>query len=115
MTSSSSNSRGSVARARAHLKPALVDGGQILGRGQLPRRKADELDCLAGFFARNGSMPAAQKCAGHDIVQHRHRPKRLCDLEGAGEAERADVVGFQADDVAAEGWKPSRCPAAEIR
>src|ERR1700751_3700389 len=53
-------------RAR-HLQPALVDGGQILGRRSLARGQADEVDDLAGPLARGGDMAVAQEGAGHDI------------------------------------------------
>ena len=48
-------------------------------------------------------MAVAQERAGHDIGEHGHGAKGFCDLEGAGEAERADVMRLQADDLLAEG------------
>ena len=84
-------------------------GGLFLGR------KADELDRLAGLVARHRGVPVAQERAGHDIGEHGHGAERLCDLEGPRQPVRADVVRFQADDLAADTpmtepesgrWKP---------
>ena len=89
-------------RAR-HFQPPLVDGREIPRRRVFLGRKADELDRLAGFLAGGIGMLVAQERAGHDIGQHRHRAKRSCDLKRARQAERADVMRPQADDLAAEG------------
>ena len=66
-------------------------------------READEIDGLARFLARGGDMAVAQERAGHDIGEHGHGAKGFCDLEGARQAVRADVVRPQADDLLAEG------------
>jgi len=47
-------------RAR-HLQPALVDGGEVLCRGLLAGREADELDGLASLRARRAGILVAQK------------------------------------------------------
>ncbi len=88
-------------RAR-HFQPALIDGGEVLCRCLLLRRKADKLDRLARLVAGSGDMAVAQEGAGHDVGEHGHCAKRLCDLEGAGEPKGADVMRLQADDLLAE-------------
>ena len=55
------------------------------------------------LFARRRDVAIAQESAGHDVRQHRHRAEGFCDLKGAGQAERADIVRLQPDDFAAEG------------
>ena len=88
-------------RAR-HFQPALVDGGEVLGGRLFARGQPDEVDRLARLLARGHDVAVAQEGAGHDIGKHGHRAERLCDLEGACEAERTDVVRPQADDFLPE-------------
>jgi hypothetical protein len=81
---------------------ALIDGGEVARRSLLAGGEANELDGFARLLARHVGIPVAQERPGHDIVEHRHGAERFCDLEGAGEAVRADVVRLQADDLAPE-------------
>jgi len=68
-----------------------------------PGGQPDELDHFAGFLARHGGVLVAQEGAGHDIGEHRHRAKRLCDLKRPGYAMRADIMRPQAHDLAPIG------------
>ena len=86
-----------------------------LRRGLLPRREADEIDRLARLLARGIGAAIAQERAGHDVGKHRHAAERLCDLEGARQPERADVMRPQADDFLAEGQDRSGVRAGESR
>src|SRR3979490_1671143 len=81
ITSSSNRMRGCVASARAISSRRWSMVVRSLPAGFLRGRKADELDGFERLFARGGDAAIAQEGAGHDVVKHRHRAKRLCDLK----------------------------------
>ena len=101
ITSSSSNSFGPVASARA--TSSRLRSGSVNDEARWPRlsKRSSRRSTSRACVTRVADVVAVQKRADDDIVLDRQRRERPHDLEGAADAAPADAIGRKPVDALA--------------